>query len=133
MMPDRRQYVICTREGIKIFIDAEKGQAFSEDLVSGEIKGFVRIEGRTLNAVDITGIVFPEDIEDLTRRKNGEWQCQQGKWHERGRQCDCMAREEVERAEKIKIAIKNCGKCVSGYLLDDEGKVYPCKCWSEIK
>jgi hypothetical protein len=28
-------------------------------------------------------------MEDYTRRKNGQWKCKYGNWHDKGEKCNC--------------------------------------------
>ena len=83
-----KQKFVLMRNGIEVWADLEKAERLETDLATG-LKGCVRFEGRSLNTVDIIGVFLPEDIQNLTRRKNGEWQCEQSRWHKKFEECDC--------------------------------------------
>jgi hypothetical protein len=88
------QKVIVMRNGIEIWTDSTKAERFQADWAGGQVKGAIGFEGRTLNTADILGVFTPQDLADLTRRKNGEWECKQNKWHMRNTKCDCMITDE---------------------------------------
>jgi hypothetical protein len=78
---------ILMREGVEIWIEAEKLEPLMGML---ETKRFIKIEGRIINTADISGIYPAGDMENLTRRKNGQWKDQKGIWHDKGeRVCKC--------------------------------------------
>jgi hypothetical protein len=84
----KEQVCLYLRNGIEIWVDKDKAKDFSKDLIDG-LKAFVYIEKRLVNTVDIVGIFQPDDLEDLKRRKNGQWKCDKGAWHDRGEYCGC--------------------------------------------
>ena len=67
-----------------IWMDEEKADKLSELLLNLKTNCFINYDGRSINTADCTGIYLPEDISNMTRRKNGEWQDMNGKWHEKG-------------------------------------------------
>lgn len=125
------QKCIVMRNGIQIWTDARKAEQFERDWRAG-LKAAVGFEGRTLNTVDIIGVFMPEDMDDMTRRKNGQWLCQHGTWHDRGEKCACRPKEERELAERRAKAIKECGKCMNGWVQGENG-MKPCECVKSIK
>lgn len=50
---------------------------------------FIDIDGATINTYEIVGIFPAAAMEEKTRRKNGEWRCKVGNWHEKGQSCHC--------------------------------------------
>lgn len=124
----KKQMVICLRNSLEIYIDAEIAETLMDDLHSGRIKGFIKIAGRMLNVVDISAVVPPEDMIDLSKRRNGQWRCDKGVWHDRGTKCDCIDNDLLERNKRIAQAIKDCGKCHDGYVQDSECFVTKCDC-----
>ena len=85
----KAQRCIKMRDGIEIWVDEDKVIKIQDDLINGNVGRFITINGSMLNVVDITGIYRPEEMEDVKRRKNGEWKCKYGVWHTRGQECDC--------------------------------------------
>lgn len=122
------QLVICLRNGIEIYVDEEIGRELMEDRVAGRIKGDIIIAGRCLNSVDISGIVFPRDIEDNVRRKSGMWKCKHGTWHSKADKCDCIDKEQKDKILRQAEAIAKCGKCVNGYITLEDKSMTMCEC-----
>ena len=82
----KEQKCIVVRGGIHIWIDAER-IAKLQTLIETR-KGLIEIDGEFINPNDITGILSAQAMEEKTRRANGEWQCQKGKWHNKGERCE---------------------------------------------
>jgi hypothetical protein len=83
------QMCLYMRNGIEIWIDKEKSTRIQEDLESGDVAKFIRVEDKTVNTVEIVGIFEPADLEDMKRTKRGEWKCDRGNWHARNDVCEC--------------------------------------------
>ncbi|MDD4411782.1 MAG: hypothetical protein PHO58_04730 [Bacilli bacterium] len=81
------QKCIVMRNGAEIWIDEDKANELEIILANLKESKFIFSDGRTFNTADISNILLPEDMEDITRRKNGQWKCKYGHWHERGEQC----------------------------------------------
>lgn len=125
-----QQKCIVMRNGIEIWTDSKKAERFEQDWVHG-LKGAVTFEGRTLNTADILGVFLPDDMEDLIRRKNKQWKCKHGEWHDIGEKCQCLSREEKDYSQKRKEAIEKCGKCQNGWIQGENG-MKPCDCIKNI-
>jgi hypothetical protein len=41
------------------------------------------------------GVFTAAEMEDLTRRKNGQWKCKWETWHELRQDCDCKTPTEA--------------------------------------
>jgi len=89
---------IKTRDGIEVWVEKEKIENLITLLTAEKIGRFVKIENQLINTADITGIFDAKVIEDLTRRKNGQWKCKQNYWHNKGEQC---AHGEFKKYNKI--------------------------------
>lgn len=50
---------------------------------------FIKFSGELINTADIVGVFTAGTMEEVTRRKRGEWQCSHGKWHGRNEKCEC--------------------------------------------
>jgi len=85
----KKQKCLRLRSGIEIWLDEEKWIRLEEVLSSLAVKKFIDIEGRIINTADIEGIYKPEDLEELNRRKNGQWKCDYNIWHHRNETCEC--------------------------------------------
>jgi len=95
------QKCILLRQDIEIWIDEEKANQI-QTLLAGSFNGrFIKVEDRIVNVADISGIFSARDLEDLKRRKLGQWKCDEGKWHSRTDICNCTEdRKRKEEAEK---------------------------------
>jgi hypothetical protein len=105
------QKCIALRNGVFIWLDEDKAEKIQAILGTLQNHLFMNVLGRSLNTADMIGVLEPGDIEDLTRRKNGEWQCKYGDWHQKFTKCECAHR----------IAAENEGYCTTCY-------VNPCVC-----
>ena len=77
---------ILMRENLEIWIEEEKLEPLMAML---ETRRFIKIENRVINTADISGIYPASDMEDRTRRKNGQWKDEEGIWRNRGEwKCD---------------------------------------------
>ena len=93
----KEQRCLLLREGIEIWIDKEKAEKISQDLSSNRAGKFNKIEGRLINIADIVGIFNPKDLEELKRRKQGQWLCKYGYWHLKTElHCDCSVRNKKD-------------------------------------
>lgn len=130
------QKCIQMRSGVEIWIDVKKADALMTIIQERERtgqKGMFQFDGRLMNIADLVGIFMPSDMENSTRRKNGEWACQSGYWHAKGDKCDCTPRAEKELLAKRETAIKACGKCMSGWVMTIHGTVESCRCQAQFK
>ena len=84
------------RSRIEIWVEKEKAEKLINLLGTTKTK-FVEIENEIINSADIEGVFSAKTMEDLTRRKNGQWKCNLGYWHQRGEKC---AHGEFERYKK---------------------------------
>lgn len=91
---------ISMRNGIDKWIEEERVINLKAFLKNNG-KGFVEIGNEMINTADVVGIFEAKTLEDLTRKKNGEWKCQHGAWHTRGQECECTPPQSNEYIEKI--------------------------------
>lgn len=97
------QMCIYLRNGIEIWVETNKVKKLGEDWRNG-LKAAVEINGRYINTVDIVGIFLPEDLEDMKRRKQGQWRCKKGNWHSKEEiSCSCTREKEWDDRGFYKI------------------------------
>lgn len=77
---------VLMRSGLEIWIDEDKMDKIMALL---EQKGFIKIGKEIINTVDVSGIFTPETMVDFSKRKNGQWKCSEGEWHDRFDKCQC--------------------------------------------
>jgi len=83
------QKCLIQRNGVEIWLDNEKANKLQIILNNITEHKFVEFEGRTINTADCTGVYLSKDMEELTHRKNGQWQCNYGTWHNKNERCEC--------------------------------------------
>ena len=98
---------IVMRNNIIIWIEKERAEKLYHILPTITQSKFIEFDGRMINTADISGIFTPQDMEDYTRRKNGQWKCDKGNWHERKEECNCLTSEQIKRREEYKESYKN--------------------------
>jgi hypothetical protein len=111
-----------------LWIEAERAKTLQDVLDGITASKFIRFEGETFNTADIEGVYRANTIEEYTRRKNGQWKCEHGSWHERIEKCSCRSNEERRQIDERRERIKQCGKCQNGWILDLQGVASPCEC-----
>jgi len=82
------------KSGAEIWIDENKVNVLTKILTSGKPK-FIKIGKELINSTGIDGLFSAETMQDMTKRKNGQWKCKEDFWHKRFENCDC----EVEIPE----------------------------------
>jgi hypothetical protein len=111
----KRQLCIVLRNGMQIWIDEDRAEKLQLALNVSESK-FINYGERIINSADVVGLFTPQDLDEFTRRKNGQWKCDYSNWHKREEICDCGSKEKLyqppeikpstEKSEKIKQEIK---------------------------
>ncbi len=81
--------IVVMRNGVEIALEGDKLELFERVLSQHEGSQFIKLEGRTINTADLSGVFLPGDVEVLYMRKRGMWQCDKGRWHKRNEDCYC--------------------------------------------
>lgn len=115
------------RNGIEVWMDSEKALRIGSKLEKGA-KGLLKAEDRYLNSVDIIGIFSAADMDEQTRRKNGQWKCKHDTWHDKGVTCLCRSKVDIEKEQARQQAWERCGKCWRGYVTVEENVTKFCVC-----
>lgn len=127
---------ISMRNGIEIWIEADRAKMLQKQLPQLQSHKFIDFDERIINTADLTGIFTPQDMADLTNRKNGQWKCEKGKWHDKATECECHVEEEIKRKQEIEKAYSECNKCEMGSVIkeiDDCDVLVPCECIKDLK
>lgn len=121
------------RSGVEIWVEADRANSLQDILEKISSSKFIRFDEQTFNSADIVGVFSALTMSDLTRRKNGEWKCQEGEWHEKKDKCDC-SKQIIRGFNYYWIdAVQKCGICKNGYLLDEKNnKAKLCECCKEL-
>lgn len=90
---------IVIRGNIEIWVEQDRADNMIALLTGNNAPQFVKYENRLINRADVVGIFTATDMEDHTRRKNGEWKCPDGEWHPKGAKCECRFRDMRKKME----------------------------------
>lgn len=123
---------VCMRNGVVVWVEKERITSFMDSL-SGDKHKFVEIDGQYVNTADVVGVFEANTMEELTRRKNGEWNCKGGEWHARNERCECISTEHASLLMEAENIIKDCKKCDSRGLIEKGNTVTICGCSKEIR
>lgn len=96
-------YCVQMRSGVEIWIEEEKTKSLSNILFSLNESKFIEFEDEIINTADISGIYKAKTMQDFTRRKNGQWKCDQSKWHDRNTRCECPKQLPHDWREQYRV------------------------------
>ena len=83
-------YCIQLRTGVEIWVERERVERLQKILESVNSSKFIMFEDQTINTADIVGIFTAQTMEELIRKRNGEWKCsKKSRWHKKGDECAC--------------------------------------------
>ena len=88
------------RNGIELWVEKARVEEFQNLLARTTNNRFVSFGEETINTADVVGIFDAKRMEELTRRRNGQWQCKYGEWHEKKETCDCWRISDRNRRSK---------------------------------
>lgn len=130
--------LVCVqmRSGVEIWMESERAENLQLELTRLTSHKFVKYDDQIINTADIVGIFTAGTMTEHTRRKNGQWQCARGNWHERAEKCYCISRLDQELIQRRDEAIKNCKRhCNRGWLThpEDRNMVTMCDCIRDLK
>jgi hypothetical protein len=86
---------IVIRNGVEIWLEHDRASNFIDHLEKQTNHRFIRLGNELINSADIVGIFTAPTMEEVTRRKNGQWKCKKGIWHERKQECECRSKEYI--------------------------------------
>lgn len=98
MTPDILRKCVIIRGGIELWIDTDRADRLAEALKSASAPKFIDVDGQYVNTFEILGIFTAASIEEKNRRRNGQWKCNKGNWHEKAQGCGCPTYTETVKA-----------------------------------
>lgn len=137
MTTELSKSLVCVsmRNGVEIWVENERAETLQNVLGGITQHKFIRFGDQTFNTADIVGVFQASTMEAATRRKNGQTQCKEGVWHDKGEKCECLPAKERELIQRRSDAIKACGKCVGGFLnvvVDGYNTASKCPCTGNL-
>jgi hypothetical protein len=128
----KAQKCVVIRGGFEIWVDTEKADRLQATLQNLTSHLFITWGKDQFNTADVTGIFSPETMDERTRRKNGQWQCQSNGWHDRFEKCTCGSLEERTFNEELTRAVNKCDDYDShasyGWVKTEKGMAHCPKC-----
>lgn len=85
---------IYMRFGLEIWVERERALKFYALLGQPNAPQFTEIDGNLVNRADVAGVFTAASMDEFRRRKNGEWKCYRGTWHEKRVECNCRKSDE---------------------------------------
>ena len=131
--PDVRRFCVQIRTGVEIWLTETAAKDLMAKMDAPNPKQYITINGEQYNRADYVGCFKPESIEAANRRKNGEYVCGSGKWHEKREKCECLAKEEEALIKRKEEALKACEICHgAGYMPGADGGMAKCECLAQF-
>lgn len=81
---------VVLRNGTELPLTSEQGtrlQSLLCDVMTSH--KFIGVGENTINTADIVGVFQADELEEFSRKKNGQWQCKYDTWHDKGEECGC--------------------------------------------
>jgi len=78
-----QQKVVITRNGALFYLDLERAAKVEALLLSPNKPDYVEIDDTLIQVREITMVAPTAKVEEMNRRKKGDWQCERGHWHSR--------------------------------------------------
>ncbi len=82
-------HCICLRNGVEIWIENDRLGKLKEAITASAGHKFVEIDDEFINTADLVGVFSATTMDEVARRKNGQWRCQHGVWHDKAKKCEC--------------------------------------------
>ena len=90
----KKEMCLLIRSGVEIWVEEEKAIKIGKDLESSMAK-FLIVDGNYVNTSDIVGIFTPKNMDELKRRKQGQWKCKHNNWQPKDiSQCSCGQKQD---------------------------------------
>lgn len=127
-------FCIVIRQGAQIWIEESKLTQFDSAYQQARTNGgLIQFDGERFSPADVVGVFSAQRMDEMTRRKNGQWMCEKaGEWHDRGQKCECTSKETRERNEAIEKAKAECTLCTDPHKGFKEvtpgGALMRCRC-----
>lgn len=84
------QVCVMVRGGLELWVDESKREIVERELQNSQQR-MIRISGELVNKAEVIGVLSASAVEEMRRRKNGQWTCKWGKWHDRKEVCEHTA------------------------------------------
>lgn len=83
------QRCVLLKNGIQLWLDEDKALQFLKDWQSMNEPKVLLVNGEAFSSTEIAGVYTSGAMDEYTRRKNGQWKCRVGSFHDRGEKCVC--------------------------------------------
>lgn len=89
---------LLLRNGISIQLDDNEAEIITQHLLDDTGK-YIQIKGRMVRTVDITGIFYEDDLDNMKAAKVGKYVCRYGNSHPFGNACFCFENPASKKKE----------------------------------
>lgn len=96
----KQKIIISLSNGAEIYLNKENYEIFKIEIEKNQ---FVEVGNEFINKSHIVGVLSPETMEAVIRRKNGQWKDSKGVWRNKG--------EFVCKCGQVIPYGKTCGNC----------------------
>lgn len=130
-MNELTKQLVCVqmRSGVEIWMESERAEGLQNVLHNITQSKFIQFGDQTFNSADIVGVFRADTMEAATRRKNGQTQCKEGKWHDKNERCDCLDGKSKKRIDEMNAAMEACNLgCTRGFQTLPNGSAAMCSC-----
>lgn len=94
LIPYQGKKPIVMKSGLVHWVSDDIAEKFQQQLQTQTAHTFVRLKeiNVTINSAEVEGVYTMEQYENLSKVKQGMWQCEYRRWHNKGkRECECKA------------------------------------------
>lgn len=106
-----KMFCVSMRNGVELWVDEKVATDIQNLTTQTSQSVIISIGDKSINTADVVGIFSAQDMEEAKRRKNGQWKCVNGNWHDKNEKCFCQARDHMNEEERKRDIIKRCPKC----------------------
>lgn len=78
-----QQKVVITRNGATFYINLDRAERLQRMLLDPNKPDYIELNDTLIAIREITMVAPASKVEEMNRRKKGEWQCSRGHWHSR--------------------------------------------------
>ena len=86
--------------GIELWVEKERIDTLMQVINNSKENKIIEFDGQFISTSSVSGIFTSQIMEERTRRKNGQWKCNKGVWHERKEQCECLSDIQIQIKEE---------------------------------
>lgn len=94
LIPYQGKKPIVMKSGLVHWVSDPTAERLQQQLQTQKAHTFVRLQelSITINTAEVEGVYTMEEYENISKVKQGMWQCEYNVWHNKGkRECECRS------------------------------------------